>query len=240
MNNLYNQHEKHYLAVDNIIFGYAEKNLKILLIKRNFLPERGNWSLMGGFVKGDESLDLAAARVVKELTGLDAVFMEQLYTYGKVDRDPEARTISVAYYTLIRVDLYDSDLGSQYGAKWFSVENLPPLIFDHREMVQQALQVLRQKTRTQPIGFNLLPEKFTIPQLKSLYEAIHQRILDPGNFSKKIKKMKLLTRLDEKDKSQSKKGAFYYQFDKDRYEELREKGFYFDLNGFLKRRNTTE
>lgn len=237
MSNLYNQHDQHYLAVDNIIFGYAEKDLKILLIKRNFLPEKGNWSLMGGFVKGNESLDSAAARVVKELTGLDAVFMEQLHAYGKVDRDPEARTVSVAYYTLIRVDLYDSDLGDQYDAQWFSVEDPPQMIFDHREMVRQALQVLRQKTRTQPIGFNLLPEKFTIPQLKSLYEAIHQSILDPGNFSKKVKKMRLLTRLEEKDKSESKKGAFYYQFDKERYEELRELGLYFDLNGYLKRRD---
>ena len=240
MSEWYQQHDRHYLAVDNIIFGYDEKVLKILLIKRKFEPEQGNWSLMGGFVKAGESLEAAAARVVFDLTGLADVFMEQLKAYGEVDRDPEARTGSITYYTLIRADLYESDMGQLHGAEWFPVESLPTLIFDHPQMVAHALAVLRQKTRTQPIGFELLAEKFTLPQLRMLYEAIHQTELDPGNFSKKVKKMRLLTQLNEKDKSESKKGAFYFRFDKTRYESLKAQGFYFDLNGFLKNRPQTE
>lgn len=191
---------------------------------------------MGGFVHTGEAVDQAAARVVYELTGLKSVFMEQLKAYGAINRDPEARTVSVTYYTLIRADLYDAELGESLGAAWFPVDDFPPLIFDHQEMVTHALTVLRQKTRVQPIGFELLPEKFTLPQLRSLYEAIHQKDLDPGNFSKKIKKMRLLIQLDEKDKSESRKGAFYFRFDSERYKSLKAQGFYFDLQGFLKNR----
>lgn len=184
---------------------------------------------MGGFVRLDESLDEAAARVVRYTTGLADVFMEQFYTYGEVSRDTEARTISTAYYTLIRVEQYDEALGQLHGAKWFPLEHSPSLIFDHNRMVNDALQILADKTRNQPVGFELLPEKFTIPQLRALYEAINGKRLDPGNFSKKLHNMKLLTRLDEKDKSQSKKGAYYYRFDKVRYEELQKEGLLFEL-----------
>lgn len=234
MSESYQQHDRHYLAVDNIIFGYDQKVLKILLIKRKFEPELGNWSLMGGFVQTGESLDRAAARVVKELTGLEGVFMEQVKTYGAVDRDSEARTVSVSYYTLIQADLYDAELGKRKGAAWFPADNFPDLIFDHRDMVAHALDALRHKTRIQPIGFELLPEKFTLPQLRSLYEAIHHKELDPGNFSKKMKKMRLLIQLEEKDKSESRKGAFYFRFDYERYESLLAQGFHFDLQGFFK------
>ncbi|MEZ4828122.1 MAG: NUDIX domain-containing protein [Bacteroidia bacterium] len=229
MSNHYKNTEKHHVAVDNIIFGFDGNRLMLLVVKRQIEPCKGEWSLMGGFVGKNESLDEAAARVVKITTGLEDVFMEQFFTYGEVDRDTEARTISVAYYTLIRVEHHDHALGQQHGARWFPLENLPHLIFDHNQMVKDALQVLAVKTRNQPVGFELLPEKFTIPQLRALYEAITGKPLDPGNFSKKLHNMKLLTRLDEKDKSQSKKGAFYYRFDKIRYEELQKEGLLFEL-----------
>ncbi|GAB4424038.1 MAG: NUDIX domain-containing protein [Bacteroidia bacterium] len=227
----YPNQDKHLLAVDSIIFGFEAEELKVLLTRRRLDPAKGEWSLMGGFVHADESLDDAAARVVKELTGLEGVFMEQLHTYGAVDRDPGARIVSVAYYTLIRVDLYDPELGRKHGAAWVPVHDLPPLVFDHPQMLRQALEVLQRKTRIQPIGFELLPEKFTLPQLMALYNAINfdKPPLDPGNFSKKIHRMDLLTRLPEKDKSGSRKGAFYYRFNKERYQKLLEEGLAFSL-----------
>ncbi|MEL6846721.1 MAG: DNA mismatch repair protein MutT, partial [Bacteroidota bacterium] len=180
-------------------------------------------------VRRGENLETAAKRVVETLTGLSQVFMEQVRTYGEVDRDDEERTISVAYYALIRVDQYDAALGERHGAKWYPIKALPQLIFDHAEMIQDALRLLQDKTRKRPIGFNLLPPKFTIPQLRVLYEAINQKKLDHGNFSKKLHGMALLERLDEKDKSQSKKGAFYYRFDPRRYQTLEAEGLSFDL-----------
>ncbi|MEO0472898.1 MAG: NUDIX domain-containing protein [Bacteroidota bacterium] len=229
MDGYYRRQDRHLIAVDNIIFGFDGEKLNVLILKRHFEPLLGNWCLVGEFVKENESLDHAANRVVEELTGLKGLFMEQFFTYGTPERDPAARTISVAYYTLIRSDDYHQELGRQKGAAWFPVEEVPALVFDHNHMIRQALKVLRQKTRTQPIGFHLLPEKFTLPQLRSLYEAIHGQTIDHGNFSKKLHSMQLLTRLEEKDKSQSKKGAFYYRFEENRYQTLLEQGFLFDL-----------
>lgn len=229
MSGLYAQFEKHFVAVDNIIFGFEEATLKLLLVKRKIEPCKNEWSLMGGFIKGSESLDEAARRVVAQFTGLENVFMEQLKTYGAVNRDSEARTISVSYYTLIRTDLYDINLGKKYGARWFPIHEFPTLIFDHSQMVSDALAILQQKSRTQPIGFELLPPKFTIPQLRMLYEAINQKSFDPGNFSKKLKSMDLLHRLAEKDKSSSKKGAYFYEFDRERYNTLQKGDFSFSL-----------
>lgn len=225
----YDHHHKHFVALDCIIFGFDSNDLKLLLVKRGFAPEKGKWSLMGGFLKAEESLDEGAARILNQLTGLTDVYMEQLYAYGEVNRDPVARTLSVAYYALMRVDDYDASQARAYGAQWFPVAALPHLIFDHNEMVQRALARLKKKTRNQPIGFELLPQKFTIPQLRRLYEAIHQQMIDPRNFSKKLHAMKLLTKLDEKDKSSSKKGAYLYQFDQNRYEKLLSEGFSFWL-----------
>ena len=183
---LYGHFHKYHVAVDNIIFGFDGKDLKILLIKRGFEPEKGTWSLMGHLLKPNESVDEAANRVLFELTGLKNVFVEQLHTFGEIKRDPVARTISIAYYALIRVDDYDIELGKNYEAQWFVINKHPKLVFDHEQMVQYALDRLRTKTRTQPIGFELLPEKFTIPQLRSLYEAIHDKVYDPRNFSRKL------------------------------------------------------
>lgn len=227
----YKKHQKLLVAVDSIIFGFDEneRELKLLILKRNFDPAKGKWSLMGGFVKPEESLDDAAERIVAQLTGLTHVYMEQLYAFGDLTRDPGGRIISVAYFSLVKINDYDRELVKKHGAYWISLSKLPDLIFDHSEMVSKALRKLRIRARTQPIGFELLPEKFTIPQLQSLYEAIYQVPFDKRNFRKKILSMELLEKLNEKEKETSKKGAFYYQFNRNKYEDFLEKGFNFEI-----------
>lgn len=229
--NFYSNFPKILVAVDAIIFGFNENefDLKLLLLKRNFEPEKGKWSLMGGFVAPDESLDQSAQNIVSRLTGLDNVYMEQLFAFGDINRDAGGRIISVAYFSLLKINDHDSELVKKYGAFWISVNKLPELIFDHHKMVEKALRKLRIRARTQPIGFELLPKKFTIPQLQRLYEAIYQMPFDKRNFRRKLLAMGLLEKLNEKEKETSKKGAFYYQFNKAKYEELLERGFNFDL-----------
>jgi 8-oxo-dGTP diphosphatase len=226
----YTEFEKFLVAVDCIIFGFDGQELKLLLIKRGFPPAQGEWSLMGGFLKKDESLDNAAARVLAKLTGLKDVYLEQLYSYGEVNRDPGERVISAAYFALIKIDDYDKELIRKYNAKWFPINDFPKLIFDHNEMVNRALKRLRRKAQSQPIGFELLPKKFTIPQLQRLYEAIFQKDFDKRNFRKKILGFEVLRKFDEKDKKRSKKGAFLYQFDQDKYDNLIENGYSFEVN----------
>jgi 8-oxo-dGTP diphosphatase len=225
----YTQHQKFLVAVDCIIFGFDNKQLKLLLIKRNFLPQKGKWSLVGGFLEAEESLDQAALRILFKLSGLNDIYLEQLYTYGETDRDPGERVLSTAYYALIKAEDYHLPINRESTAKWFPIEKIPNLIFDHNIMVDKAMRRLRRKSLSQPIGFELLPEKFTIPQLQKLYEAIHQRELDKRNFRKKILSMGLLKKLDEKQKSGSRKGAFYYRFDKEKYDDLVSTGFHFEI-----------
>jgi 8-oxo-dGTP diphosphatase len=190
-------------------------------------PLKDQWSLMGGFVNEKEGLDDAARRITSSLTGLDRVYLEQLHTFGDLKRDPGGRIISVSYYALIKINESDSEVANQHGADWFSINDYPNLIFDHRLMIDTALRRLRSRCRTQPIGFELLPEKFTIPQLQSLYEAIFMTPLDKRNFRKKILDMNLLDKLEEKDRLNSKKGAYLYRFNKDRYLDFTQKGFSF-------------
>ena len=229
MQDLYSNHGKFHVALDCIIFGFDENELKLLLIKRGFEPEIGKWSLMGGFLQADESLDQAVARVLENLTGLTEVYMEQTRTYGLPDRDPVSRTLSVAYYALIRTDLYDQQLAANYGAKWFPITEMPALIFDHNQMVMDALEILKFKSKNYPIGFELLPERFSIPQIRKLYEAINQQMLDHRNFSKKVKAMPWLKKLTLKDKSNSKKGAYLYEFDPVVYRRLLGEGVIFSI-----------
>jgi hypothetical protein len=227
----YSNFPKILVAVDAIIFGFNENefDLKLLLLKRNFEPEKGSWSLMGGFIAPHESLDQSAQNIVSRLTGLHNVYMEQLFAFGDVGRDSGGRIISVAYFSLLKINDHDSELVKKHGASWVSLNELPELIFDHQEMVEKALRKLRIRASTQPIGFELLPKKFTIPQLQRLYEAIYQMPFDKRNFRRKLLAMGLLEKLNEKEKETSKKGAFYYQFNKTKYEELLERGFNFDL-----------
>jgi len=225
----YKEHTRFLVAVDCIIFGFDYNQLKLLLIKRNFSPQKGKWSLVGGFLNANESLDQAALRILNNLTVLSDIYLEQLYTYGEVNRDPGERVLFTAYYALINAENYHLPINRESSAKWFPIEKIPRLIFDHNIMVDKAMRRLRRKSLSQPIGFELLPEKFTIPQLQKLYEVIHQRELDKRNFRKKILSMGLLKKLDEKQKSGSKKGAFYYMFDKQKYDDLVSRGFHFEI-----------
>lgn len=217
------------LAVDSIIFGFDEEALKLLLIKRDLEPEKGKWSLMGGFLQEHETLDEAAIRVLQKLTGLQDIYMEQLKAFGDLNRDPVERTISVAYYALINIKEHNAELIKKHSAKWFSFSEIPQLIFDHNEMVKTAISRLRYRTSVQPIGFELLPEKFTMRQLQKLYEAILNQKLDKRNFTKKIQQLDILMKLDEKDVSSSRKGSYLYKFDRFKYEHKVRDGFTFKL-----------
>ncbi|MGI0105733.1 NUDIX hydrolase [Salinimicrobium sp. WS361] len=225
----YNSEDKVLLAVDCIIFGFDEEELKILLVKRDFEPERGKWSLMGGFLKRNEDLDQAAKRILYHLTGINNVYMEQLYNFSKVDRDPVERTLSVAYYALINIAEHKQEITKNYSAKWFSFSEAPNLIFDHDRMVQHAIHRLRYRTSNKPIGFELLPEKFTMRQLQKLYETILNEELDKRNFINKINALDILLKLDEKDKTSSRKGSFLYMFNEEKYRKKLEDGFSFKL-----------
>ena len=230
--NIYPNSRKHLLAVDCIIFGYdiLEREIKLLLFKRIFEPAKGRWSLAGGFVDPDESLDEAASRILRKLTGLDSVYMKQSYAYGEKDRDPGDRVVSVAYFALIPIRDIDKELAIRNGVSWRSLSSLPDLIFDHPLMVKRALSDLQNQVKIRPVGFELLPEKFTLVQLQDLYEAIYQRQVDKRNFRKKILSMGILEKLDEKERETSKKGAYYYKFNELTYKKLRQNGFYFNLD----------
>src|SRR6195952_318525 len=213
----YSKQTRLLLAVDCIIFGFDGEVLKLLLIKRGFQPEKGNWSLMGGFVQDDESLDQAANRILKQLTGLEGVYLEQLYTFGDPQRDPMERTVSVAYFALIDIHKYETQLSADYHAEWFPLKRVPKLIFDQQEMVETAKKRIRYKAALHPILFELLPSKFTLPQLQILYESVFNTTIDKRNFSKRVLATGLLIKLADKDKAGSKRGAYYYQLNMKNY-----------------------
>mgnify|MGYP001152750603 FL=1 len=217
MTTYYNINPQFYVSVDCIIFGFDKGSLKLLLLKRNFEPAKGSWSLMGGFVHDDESVDDAAKRVLAELTGLENVYMEQVGTFGEVDRDPGERVISVAYYALININEYDRNLVQQHNAHWAEINEIPPLVFDHPQMVKQARIMLQKKASSEPIGFNLLPSLFTLFQLQSLYEAIYGEPLDKRNFRKRVADLNYIEKTDKIDKTGSKRGAALYKFNENAY-----------------------
>jgi 8-oxo-dGTP diphosphatase len=223
----YKVHDRMLIAVDCIILGFDGKILKTLLIKRGFEPGFGNWSLMGGFVKKEESVHAGAARILENLTGLINIYMEQLFCFGEVDRDPGGRVVSIAYFALIKIEDYSAELMKEHNAKWFDSRHIPLMIFDHKKMISLAKERLRQRVANHPIGFELLPEKFTLPQLQNLYEAINETTFDKRNFSRKILALHILKKLDEKEKLLSKRGAFYYMFDYNKYKKLEQEGVKF-------------
>ncbi|WP_157583157.1 NUDIX hydrolase [Spirosoma arboris] len=214
----YKEQQPYLLALDSIIFGFDGESLKVLLVKRGV--EEKTWSLMGGWLQPNEGLEQAAARILFDLTGLSNVYLEQLYAFGDPQRDPIVRTISVAYFSLVKIADYETKISEAFQARWFSIYDLPPLLFDHGDMVDLAIKRLRYKAAQHPLGFELLPEKFTIPQLKKLYDAVYNTEFDKRNFSRKILSTNLLIKLDEKQKGFSKRGAYFYQVDSSKYREI--------------------
>jgi ADP-ribose pyrophosphatase YjhB (NUDIX family) len=204
-------------AIDCIIFGFDGQALKILLIHRGIEPEKGKWSLMGGFIQPEESPDNAANRILKTLTGLEGVYLEQLYTFGEPGRDPLERTLSITYFALIDIHRYEKQLSDEYHPEWFLLNKMPKLIFDHNEMVKRAKEKLRYKAALHPLLFELLPKKFTLPQLQSLYESVYGTRFDKRNFSRKVLSTNLLIKQEDKDKASSKKGAYYYKLNAKKY-----------------------
>lgn len=219
------------VTIDCVVFGLDEDNqLKVMLIQRDIAPFEGEWALPGGFVRLYETLDEAAQRELREETGIDRIFLEQLYTFGDIERDPRERVITVAYYGLINLGEYAIKATTDArNAAWFAVKKVPPLAFDHQMILKVALSRLQSKVRYEPIGFELLPKKFTLSQLQTLYEIILGQELDKRNFRRKILKMNLLTELNEKQTGVSHRAAQLYQFDEQKYLQLKEKGFNFEI-----------
>lgn len=213
---IYTKPVRHLVAADCVIFGYEEGELKLLLFHRELQPSRGQWSLVGGWINEDESVEDAATRVLSSITGLKDIFLEQVEVFSKPDRDPGGPVISVVFNALIDIEKHNKELVREYGAHWWPVGKLPELIFDHADMVKKALLKLQHKASYDIVGGELLPEEFTITQLRKLYNSIFLREFDPGNFRKKILSLNVLERLNKKDLSESKKGAFYYQFNSEK------------------------
>jgi 8-oxo-dGTP diphosphatase len=218
------------VTVDGVVFGYDDADLKVLLIQRQQAPHKAKWALPGGFVGIDEALEDAARRELEEETGIAELYLEQLYTFGNPKRDPRERVISVAYYAL--VTLADHAVRAASDAKnvaWFPLAKLPPLAFDHDEIIAVALRRLRGKIRYEPIGFELLPEKFPLSELQRLYETILQQPLDKRNFRKKILGMGLLRDTAEVQREVAHRAARLYRFDQAAYRRLKKTGFNFEL-----------
>lgn len=210
--NNYEQYPKIHIAVDCVILTYDDNQLKLLLYPRNIEPQLGNWSLMGGFVDGNETLEDAARRVLKQTVGLNNIFLEQVQGFSAPNREPNDRVISIAFYAMIANNSYNRQLVDEHKGKWWPLAELPNLIFDHKEMVDRALIKLQHKASHELIGKNMLPEYFTLTQLNNLYNAIFQRTFDAGNFRKKIATLGILQRTQQKDNSTSKKGAYIYKY----------------------------
>jgi len=218
------------VTVDCVVFGFDEGDLKVLLVQRELDPYRGKWALPGGFVHEDESLDEAARRELREETGIEKTYLEQLYTFGDVGRDPRGRVITVAYYALVKLaDHRVKAATDASSAAWFPVADVPRLAFDHETILDTALARLKAKVRYQPIGFELLPVKFALSELQHLYEVILETPLDKRNFRKKILGAELLVELDEIQQDVAHRAARLYKFDDRKYRQLVKRGFNFEL-----------
>ena len=218
------------VTVDCVVFGLDQGVLQLLLIKRNSPPFAGCWALPGGFVDQNETLDAAARRELEEETGLRDVFLEQLYSFGDPGRDPRGHTVSVAYYALVRQDRHVPQAATDASdAAWYPVAKLPKLAFDHQRIIGTAVARLQGKVRYQPIGFELLPRKFTLTELQGGYEAVLERALDKRNFRKKILAMGLLAETKEKQEGVAHRAPQLYQFDAAKYKKLTKQGFNFEL-----------
>ena len=218
------------VTVDCVVFGLDETELKVMLIQRGIPPFDGQWALPGGFVRIDETVEAAARRELREETGLEKVFLEQLYTFGDLDRDPRERVITIAWYALVR--LSDNRVRAATDARaaaWFGMHELPQLAFDHSRIIATASQRLQSKVRYQPIGFELLPQKFTLTQLQKLYEIVLDRSLDKRNFRRKILAIDILQELDEVEAGVAHRAPGLYRFNKQRYRTMVKQGVNFEI-----------
>ncbi len=224
------QYPRAALTVDCVVFGYDEGELKVLLIERGLEPFKGRWALPGGFVRVEETIDEAARRELQEEAGIRKVFLEQLYTFGAVDRDPRERVVSVAHYALVKLAGFTTRAATDAtDARWFPVSKVPKLAFDHVRILTTALDRLKAKVRYEPIGFELLPPKFTLSQLQHLYEAVLETELDKRNFRKKVLSLGVLVPLKETQMTGRHRPAQLFRFDADKYEKFRKRGFNFEL-----------
>lgn len=219
MTQYYSEHSQYWVSVDCIVFGFDNNQLKLLIGRRQMDPGRGEWSLYGGFVRVNESLEDAANRVLHDLTGMRKIYMKQVGAFGAVDRDPGERVISVAYCALINVHDYDDKLREQYGLQWVDIDSLPRLYSDHNQMVKKAVMLLRHRIKTEPLSFNLLPDLFTLTQLQHVYEAILGGEIDKRNFRKRIKQIDFIEKTELIDKVTSKRGAALYRFNRKMYDD---------------------
>jgi len=221
------------VAVDAIVFGYSKENeVSVLLIKRKYEPFQGQWAIPGGFVKDEESLEAAVERELMEETGVKINYLEQLYTFGDPDRDPRRRILAVAYFGLVKSTQFEKLKASTDAeeAEWFNIKKLPKLAFDHKKILQIAIERLRSKIKYQPIGFELLDKKFPFSDLEHLYTTLLDRPIDRRNFKKKISHLKILDELPEKAKSTGAgRPGNLFQFNKARYNELIKEGMHFEL-----------
>ena len=218
------------LSIDNLIFSLQDGELKVLLIRHREGISVGKWALPGGWIRYDEGLDEAAARLLNELTGLRDLYLSQLKAFGRVDRFPCARVVTVAYYALVSAEAYEIVAGNNAAeARWCSVGKVPELVYDHREILDVGIAHLRHQVRHEPIGFNLLPKRFTLLQLQELYEAVLNTKLDKPNFRRKILRMNLLTPCKEKQQGVAHRAATLYRFDRASYKRLTASGFAFEI-----------
>lgn len=223
-------HARPAVTVDCVVFGLDDADLKVLLIERDREPFAGRWALPGGFVERDETLEQAALRELAEETGVSKLYLEQLYSFGDPGRDPRDRVITVAYYALVRrLDHAPRAASDARAVGWFPASRCPPLAFDHREIVAMARQRLQAKVRYQPVGFELLPRKFTLSQIQRVYEAVLERPLDKRNFRKKLLGTGVLSELQELQRDVAHRAARLYQFDEKKYRRLIKQGFHFEV-----------
>ncbi len=218
------------VSIDCLIFGFRHGELDVLLIKHATGISQGKWALPGGWIKYNEGIDDAATRLLTSLTGVSNVFLEQLGAFGEVDRYPGKRVITIAYYALINAQHYSLSAGfTASEARWSNIREVPRLPYDHNKILKSGFQHLQHKVRHEPIGFSLLPRKFTLHDIQQLYEAILGTALDKPNFRRKLLNMNLLVPCDEKQRDVSHRAAKLYRFDKKIYKQLKESGFTFQL-----------
>jgi hypothetical protein len=218
------------ISIDCLIFGFNNGSLEILLVQHGEGISKGRWALPGGWIKYAESIDDSASRILSDLTGVTNIYLEQIRAFGDVSRYPTKRVITIVYYALVKPENYTLHAGfTAADAQWFKISEIPPLPYDHDQIVAEGIAFLKEKARREPIGFNLIPKKFTLLQLQALYEAILGSKLDKPNFRRKILKMNFLEVCKEKQTDVSHRAASLYRFDKRKYARLKDKGFIFEL-----------